>query len=96
MKYYPVTDAELRDQGRSSATSAVAFSIASACLVFALDLTKDFAITADVPAEAIATWGGYRIAAVAIGVASFSVGLYLTVRRWIFIHDLKRETDFDA
>jgi hypothetical protein len=95
VKYYPVTDAELRDQGLSNTASAVAFSIASACAVFVLDLTKDFAITADVPAAAAVTWGGYRIAAMVVGAASLLVGFYLTWRRHRFVGDLKRETRFD-
>lgn len=95
MKYYPVSDAELRNLTLTNTAATFAFSVASACGVFALDLTKDFAMATGVPAATFATWGGFRLTAIAVGVIASLAGVALIVWRQRIVSDLKTETEFE-
>lgn len=95
MKWYPISDSELRFLAVADGASALLFSFGSACVVFALDLTKDFAMASDVPVAAATTWGGYKVAAWILGFVSGMSGAAVVVWRGMTVKKLKDATDFN-
>lgn len=96
MKYFPVSESELRTFAILNGAAAASFSIAAGALTFGLDLSKDFALAADIPEGAAIVWGGYKFASFIVA-AMFSIfGIALLVYRRHLVSEIKSQTEFDV
>lgn len=92
MKEYPLTEGELTALAAIGAFATLCFSIASALLGFAINVTKDIAFAPDLPERVVTFWDTLRIEAF-VGCALFVIlgTIFIFVGR-SKVSAIKRET----
>jgi hypothetical protein len=92
MKEYYLYDSDFRDLARTGLFATICFTIASACLGFAINIHKDLAFNAGLAAPVIAEWTAYRTVAIGAGIVAFIGGVILTLSGYSRVEQLKAET----
>lgn len=95
LRAYPITEHELGGLAALGVFAGLAFSLSAGLLGFAIDLHKDLAITADVPAKEQIFWGTVRTGGFVLSIILAGVGCYLLHRGNTKLTRIKQETVFD-
>jgi hypothetical protein len=93
-KIFQLTEAQLKELGRSNRDTTILSAVALGALSLAVDVTKDLMLASDAPVQTVAFFAG--VAAVS-WLVSIGAGLY-AIFKWIerdsLVQTIRKQTDF--